>query len=180
MDVRIRLILKLSIVLSAQLLVKLLLSHMNITLFLGLSKLTSIPIEIISSPIAKILIVIIKVDISINCLGVPSKIIVFPLTKTVSFFQILQIFYHYKNFIMWAKIPRRFGGFKLTEFSKVKGWDCKIKKPELLTYLSAIPNTKSQVFSVSPDCFVKKIKGTDLSVISSVDFFYPLVDDPFT
>ncbi len=159
---------------------KLLLSHVNILSLFVTSLQPSSPIKIIGSPVAQILIVIVEVNISVHSLGMSPKIIIFPLTKSVGFFHLLQISDHYNFFIMWVKIRRKFGGFKLTEFAKVKGWNCKIKKPELLSYLNAIPKTKSQVFSVSPDCYIKSIKGTNLSVISSVDFFYPLVDDPYT
>lgn len=67
----------------------------------------------------------------------------------------------------------------LTDFTELKGWGCKIGKPELLSYLSAFPNTKNQVFSTSPDCFISPVPHTSIYQASSVDFFYPLVEDPY-
>ncbi len=49
----------------------------------------------------------------------------------------------------------------------------------MLSYLSAFPNTKSTVFSTSPDCFISPVPHTSIFQASSVDFFYPLVDDPY-
>jgi len=54
-----------------------------------------------------------------------------------------------------------------------------VPKKELLGYLAAVPGTRSRVFSTSPDCYVREV-SPGLSLASTVDFFYPLVDDAFT
>ena len=66
----------------------------------------------------------------------------------------------------------------LTDFTDLKGCGCKIPKDELLSYLSHFPQTKSDVFSTSPDCYVSKSPSGHYFA-SSIDFFYPLVDDAY-
>lgn len=51
-------------------------------------------------------------------------------------------------------------------------------KKELLNYLSALPETQHQVFSFSPDCYLREV-APGVHLASTLDFFYPLVDDPF-
>lgn len=48
-----------------------------------------------------------------------------------------------------------------------------------MSYLDRFPQTQSTVFSTSPDCYISKtVDGRYFA--SSIDFFYPLVDDSFT
>lgn len=49
-----------------------------------------------------------------------------------------------------------------------------------------LPQTQNRVFSTSPDCFIAPVplpaspsRAKPVHMASSVDFFYPLVDDPF-
>ena len=47
-----------------------------------------------------------------------------------------------------------------------------------MSYLDCIPSTKNSVFSVSPDCHISKLNNKT-RIATSLDFFYPLVDDPY-
>lgn len=66
----------------------------------------------------------------------------------------------------------------LTDFTELKGCGCKVPKAELLGYLSAIPGTRSRVFSTSPDCHVEH-PAPGVTMASTVDFFFPLVDEAY-
>ena len=48
-----------------------------------------------------------------------------------------------------------------------------------MRYLSHSPKTIERVFDVSPDAYIKPL-DSDKKLIASLDFFYPLHDDPFT
>lgn len=64
--------------------------------------------------------------------------------------------------------------FRLTNFSKLKGWGCKIPQDQLLKLLEGVGS------GVGMDCSViPSKKYPDMFVISTTDFFYPNVEDPY-
>ena len=65
-------------------------------------------------------------------------------------------------------------GFLLTNFTKMKGWGCKVPQNKLLSYLSKLPKP---VGIETPD--VSTIKVDAYTLVSTVDFFYPLVESPY-
>ena len=72
---------------------------------------------------------------------------------------------------------------KLTHYSKGAGWACKISAKELTQVLSKLnstplSNTESG-FDKFDDCAIYKINKNQ-SIIQTVDFFTPIVDDAFT
>ena len=73
--------------------------------------------------------------------------------------------------------------YKLTSFSSGAGWACKIGPQDLAQVLSEL-NTfikdKTTIgFETSDDAAVYKLSDGNL-LVQSVDFFTPIVDDPFT
>ncbi|KAM3135503.1 hypothetical protein pb186bvf_012359 [Paramecium bursaria] len=97
----------------------------------------------------------------------------------------------FKNFIqpnsllkeypqMFNWIPENYGlpqGFAMTNFTELKGCGCKVPQTQLLKYLS---NINSDIGSETPDVSVVPIQGTERhSIISTIDFFYPLVENPY-
>ena len=71
---------------------------------------------------------------------------------------------------------------KLTQFSSGAGWASKISAKELtqvLSKLNPITDHNSKGFESLDDCCIYKINDKQ-SIIQTVDFFTPIVDDPFT
>ena len=66
--------------------------------------------------------------------------------------------------------------FKLTGFAKMKGWGCKVPQATLQRYLKLIG--RGDIGSETPDVSVVPTKAGHL--ISTIDFFYPLVENPYT
>ncbi len=65
--------------------------------------------------------------------------------------------------------------FLLTNLTKLKGCGCKLDKESLMSCLDTLGNP---IIVDSPDCAYDQIaKG--LTIVSTLDFFYPLVDDPY-
>lgn len=70
--------------------------------------------------------------------------------------------------------------FCLTNFSALKGWGCKVPQEKLLTYLQGISNDLKPNETPGMDASVVKLQHQDnMYMISTTDFFYPLVDDPY-
>ena len=72
---------------------------------------------------------------------------------------------------------------KLTQYSSGAGWACKIGAKELtqvLSKLNIFPDKKNQSgFENFDDCAIYKLNDKQ-SIIQTVDFFTPIVDDPYT
>ena len=72
---------------------------------------------------------------------------------------------------------------KLTQYSPGAGWACKLSASDLSQVLSKlkIPGYKNQSsgFETFDDCSVFQINKQQ-SIIQTVDFFTPIVDDPYT
>ena len=72
--------------------------------------------------------------------------------------------------------------YKLTQFSKTSGWGSKIGPEALSNILSTLPvfNHENLIVGIenSDDAAVYKLKN-DLAIISTLDFFTPIVDDAF-
>lgn len=64
--------------------------------------------------------------------------------------------------------------FVLTNFTKMKGWGCKVPQNKLLSYLAKLPKP---VGIETPD--VSTVKVPPYTLVSTVDFFYPLVESPY-
>lgn len=85
-----------------------------------------------------------------------------------------------KQFISHGKPPQmkpfdplKYGltsDFVMTNFTKMKGWGCKVPQEKLLSYLKQLPNP---VGVETPD--VSTIKVPPYTLVSTMDFFYPLV-----
>ncbi len=56
----------------------------------------------------------------------------------------------------------------------MKGWGCKVPQNKLLSYLSKLPKP---VGIETPD--VSAIKVPPYTLVSTLDFFYPLVESPY-
>lgn len=68
--------------------------------------------------------------------------------------------------------------FSLTSFTELKGCGCKVPQTKLLKYLDLIG--KADIGSETPDVSVVPVDGDrSRSVISTIDFFYPLVENPY-
>jgi len=66
--------------------------------------------------------------------------------------------------------------FSLTSYTDLKGWGCKVPQNKLLKYLEMVG--LGDIGKETPDCSVIPIEK-NLKLISTLDFFYPLVDDPY-
>lgn len=92
----------------------------------------------------------------------------------------LKLHFNFSYLNRKAFIPEEYGldpNFKLTNFSEMKGWGCKVPQNKLLKYLERIGG--GSIGKETPDCSVTPISRTKKSLISTIDFFYPLVEDPF-
>ena len=70
---------------------------------------------------------------------------------------------------------------KLTEYSPGAGWACKISSEDLTQVLSKLnTNSKEGIlgFENFDDCGIYQINEKQ-SIIQTVDFFTPIVDDPY-
>jgi len=72
---------------------------------------------------------------------------------------------------------------KLTEYSPGAGWACKLSASDLAQVLGKLnilnDNDKSSGFETFDDCSIYQINDKQ-SIIQTVDFFTPIVDDPYT
>jgi selenide,water dikinase len=64
--------------------------------------------------------------------------------------------------------------FLLYSYNKLKGWGCKIPRVELLALLEGIGSGIGMDSSI-----IQSKKYPDYYLVSTTDFFYPLVEDPF-
>lgn len=70
--------------------------------------------------------------------------------------------------------------FTLTDYSALKGCGCKLPQAKLLGYLEDIANDLKPNETPGMDSSVVKIgHGKDLYMISTTDFFFPSVEDPY-
>lgn len=70
--------------------------------------------------------------------------------------------------------------FTLTDFSALKGCGCKLSQAKLLGYLEEIANDLKPNETPGMDSSVVKIgHGKDLYMVSTTDFFFPSVEDPY-
>jgi selenide, water dikinase len=70
--------------------------------------------------------------------------------------------------------------FVLTNFSALKGCGCKLPQEKLLGYLDQISNDLKPNETPGMDSSVVKIgHGQDLYLVSTTDFFFPSVEDPY-
>ncbi|KAH7474157.1 hypothetical protein KRP22_005267 [Phytophthora ramorum] len=70
--------------------------------------------------------------------------------------------------------------FVLTNFSALKGCGCKLPQAKLLGYLDDLANDLKPNETPGMDSSVVKIShGTDLYLVSTTDFFFPSVEDPY-
>lgn len=70
--------------------------------------------------------------------------------------------------------------FTLTDFSALKGCGCKLPQHKLLGYLEDLSNDLKPNETPGMDSSVVKIShGRDLYMISTTDFFFPSVEDPY-
>ncbi len=71
---------------------------------------------------------------------------------------------------------------KLTKFSPGAGWACKLSASDLTQVLSKLSSfnngVKTEGFESFDDCSIYKLNDKQ-SIIQSVDFFTPIVDDPY-
>ena len=87
--------------------------------------------------------------------------------------------------------------FRLIDFTGLKGWGCKVPQEKLLKLLSnlsapaqQIPKSsencphknapiKSDEIGIGLDCCVQPIPQSDLFLVQTTDYFYPLINDPY-
>lgn len=70
--------------------------------------------------------------------------------------------------------------FVLTNFSALKGCGCKLPQAKLLGYLDNLANDLKPNETPGMDSSVVKIShGQDLYLVSTTDFFFPSVEDPY-
>ena len=69
----------------------------------------------------------------------------------------------------------------MLSYAQLKGWGCKVPSETLFKYLKDIGD--GSIAKETPDCSVTKMKGPwgndKVQLISTTDFFYPLVEDPY-
>lgn len=73
--------------------------------------------------------------------------------------------------------------FALTDYTRLKGCSCKLPQSKLLGLLQAVSTTPGQK-DVGMDCSVVKLPhkgehGESLFMVSTTDFFFPSVEDPY-
>lgn len=70
--------------------------------------------------------------------------------------------------------------FRLTNFTELKGWGCKVPQEQLRKFLSGlgVENGEGQI-GIGLDSCVLPTRHKGLSLVQTTDFFYPLVDDPY-
>lgn len=77
--------------------------------------------------------------------------------------------------------------FVLTDYTKLKGCSCKLPQPKLLSLLKAISSDPGKTQDVGMDCSIVEVRRSGqpsqqqelLSLVSTTDFFFPSVEDPF-
>lgn len=76
--------------------------------------------------------------------------------------------------------------FRLTDYSDLRGWGCKVPQAVLTrlleeTNLDLSPNNTDNVkIGIGLDACLMPTRFENVSIIQTVDFFYPLIDDPYT
>lgn len=68
-------------------------------------------------------------------------------------------------------------GFLLTNYCDLKGCGCKVPQAKLYDYLKSVGD--GSIGKETPDCSVVDIPNSNFATVSTCDFFYPLVDDPY-
>ncbi|KAG5490697.1 hypothetical protein JKF63_00819 [Porcisia hertigi] len=73
--------------------------------------------------------------------------------------------------------------FQLTDYTRLKGCSCKLPQPKLLALLQEVSTTPGRK-DVGMDCSIVPLhhtnsKGEALFLVSTTDFFFPSVSDPF-
>nr|CCC94041.1 putative selenophosphate synthetase [Trypanosoma congolense IL3000] len=73
--------------------------------------------------------------------------------------------------------------FILTDYARLKGCSCKLPQPELLALLQRVSATPGQK-DAGMDCSIVKLQhkdesGNQLYMVSTTDFFFPSVEDPY-
>ncbi|EPY22872.1 selenide, water dikinase [Strigomonas culicis] len=73
--------------------------------------------------------------------------------------------------------------FVLTDYTRLKGCSCKLPQPKLLALLQAVSTVPGQK-DVGMDCSIvplhhKNEQHEDLFLVSTTDYFFPSVEDPF-
>ncbi|EPY24817.1 selenide, water dikinase [Angomonas deanei] len=72
--------------------------------------------------------------------------------------------------------------FVLTDYTRLKGCSCKLPQPKLLSLLQSVSANPGQK-DVGMDCSIvplhKKDGSKPLSLVSTTDYFFPSVEDPF-
>lgn len=77
--------------------------------------------------------------------------------------------------------------FRLTKYSTLRGWGCKVPQEVLTKLLAGVQldlvetsdTTKNDRIGIGMDSAVIPLQRHSLSLVQSVDCFYPLVDDPY-
>lgn len=79
--------------------------------------------------------------------------------------------------------------FVLTDYTRLKGCSCKLPQPKLLALLHAISTDPGKTRDVGMDCSIVPVRRSNrvggeaeapsLSLVSTTDFFFPSVEDPF-
>ena len=69
--------------------------------------------------------------------------------------------------------------FRLTRFTKLKGWGCKVPQAELLTFLEGLDREAGGGLGIGLDSCVLPTRHKGVSLVQTTDFFYPLVEDPY-
>ena len=81
-----------------------------------------------------------------------------------------------------AARPEDDGPVKLTRFTRGMGCACKLRPQDLEVVLRSLPKVTDPAVLVGPehsdDAAVYRL-GDDLAIVSTVDFFTPIADDPF-
>ena len=65
----------------------------------------------------------------------------------------------------------------MTNYSDLKGWGCKLPQNKLKNYLEKIG--KGDIATETPDNSIQPIRNSSKKLVSTIDFFYPLVEDPY-
>ena len=70
--------------------------------------------------------------------------------------------------------------FRLLNYTKLKGWGCKVPQEELLKLLEGLGQKAGEGrIGIGLDSCVLPTRHEGISLVQTTDFFYPLVDDPY-
>ena len=70
--------------------------------------------------------------------------------------------------------------FRLINFTKLKGWGCKVPQEELLKLLEGLEQKHGEKqIGIGLDSCVLPTRHPGISLVQTTDFFYPLVEDPY-